>query len=1046
MNRITILFPVAIFFFLFCILTSSSFAVQPTLHIINFGGGLGHNYSPNNLNVEVGDTIVWNGDFSEYPLEPTSIPAGAQPLGPVSTGMTYTYIVQTAGTYNYKNKKWESLGMTGSITAEFKPHGSLTNAGREFYLGLIYPTYNYIAPSSLFRQYIAYALITTYYDNVIYVSYYDASGTELTPKKYIMNSRSRLQVVLDAQGMRLDSTVETPAYKACHIISKYPIAVQYLSRGANAGGSYLALPALAVGKKYVVGSYNDNATTGSLPKGNGIPAPDIAGGTFMIIATQDVTGINIVPTTTTSTGKSGPFGTTLSKGQCYLVRSDGKSTDHDLTGTTIESSKPIIVLSGHEDAFIGDGSNTTAEQRNSLIEQLIPYEFWDSTGYIGIPFTNSGAPSSNTGGIGDAYRVMTLDPGVAKVQADVGGISGGYDMSTSSLKYTEKTEITSPVDIYSTNGHKISVMQYDERSQGTKSPYPSPSMMTLVPHSRWRTNYNFSEFDPAGISGVNANQYVNVIADSLQTVKVSVDGAPEVPISNLGSSLGTYLGITKRYTTSPITGGRYEVGSHTFYLHSEYPFILYSYGMSQLSYNFGFGGNYQFNYEYSTPLGMQLNTGVPPSFKVTVDEHSDCSGWHICVVDNGSDNPGIKAVMLVDDTEAIYFKRPGVKFSNVSFDSTSSDFTRGELHPNLETNQSYCFDVRIDNRLVEAKAPLGLIDNNGNGLLIQLHRSAPTFQVSGRPLAPNPSSILFATKNIGMTVTDTLVIHNTAPAGGSALTFISAQLKRNDPVYKIVSVSPSLPAPINAQDSLVIVVSYTSKDSLRHQDTVLITNGCFSVPIALDAHSSTGIINAQDITDFGSISIGKEQCKTLLIQNTGSSAFTLQALPSLSDNVNFAIDPNFLNKLPLNMPPAAKVTVNVCFHPTQAKVFNERIIWATDISPEFVNSGKNYSLLNGTGLDTASNSVQTGNAAANSFSVRPNPASGNSAMVTFTMPGKQSASLNIYDLLGREVFKVNLRQASGEIEIPIGYLPRGVYQVRITADDVVLTQKLEVVR
>ena len=74
--------------------------------------------------------------------------------------------------------------MTGTITGVFKPHGSFTNAGREFYLGSLYPTYNYPIPSSISRQFIVYALISTFYDNVIYVTYYDANGTELTPTKY----------------------------------------------------------------------------------------------------------------------------------------------------------------------------------------------------------------------------------------------------------------------------------------------------------------------------------------------------------------------------------------------------------------------------------------------------------------------------------------------------------------------------------------------------------------------------------------------------------------------------------------------------------------------------------------------------------------------------------------------------------------------------------------------------------------------------------------------------------------------------------------------
>ena len=325
--------------------------------------------------------------------------------------------------------------------------------------------------------------------------------------------------------------------------------------------------------------------------------------------------------------------------------------------------------------------------------------------------------------------------------------------------------------------------------------------------------------------------------------------------------------------------------------------------------------------------------------------------------------------------------------------------------PNQETNQAYCFDVRIDNRLAESKAPLGLIDNNGNGLLIQLHRSAPTFQLMTRPPIPNPNSIVFSQQKIGTTVTDTFVVHNTAPAGGSTLMFISAELKWGNAGISIVSRTPSLPASIKAQDSLVILVSYTAKDSLRHQDTLLITNGCFVIPVTLDAHSSTGIISASDITDFGNVPIGKEQCKTLQIQNTGSAQFTLLASPTLSDNVNFAIDPVFLAKLPLIMPPGGKVSVNVCFHPQQATFDSARITWATDISAEFANSGKNYSTIMGTGLDTATKSVRSADGIPNSLSVRPNPASGTSAMVTFAMPGKEKAMFNIYDLLGRDVFK-----------------------------------------
>jgi hypothetical protein len=268
-------------------------------------------------------------------------------------------------------------------------------------------------------------------------------------------------------------------------------------------------------------------------------------------------------------------------------------------------------------------------------------------------------------------------------------------------------------------------------------------------------------------------------------------------------------------------------------------------------------------------------------------------------------------------------------------------------------------------------------------------------------------------------------------------------LKKGDAVFALQK--PSLPATVNAQDSLVFQICYTSQDLKRHQDTVIISNGCFDIPITLDAHSATGLITADDI-NFGNVDTGKEVNKTLTVQNIGSAPFILMKSPKLSDDVNFAIDPNFLSTLPVNMPVGGKVTVKVFFHPKQPVIDSAGIVWTTDIDPAFLTTGKNYSILMGTGLEVITKSVRGNAGMGNSLSVRPNPAIGNSAIVSFALPDKDKASLMIYDLLGREVFKMNLKQGTGELEIPIGVLPRGVYQVRITSDDIVLTQKLEVIR
>ncbi|MGA3286710.1 MAG: T9SS type A sorting domain-containing protein [Bacteroidota bacterium] len=87
-----------------------------TTHVIQFGGSFGLTYSPNSLNVFVGDTVKWEGDFSMHPLSSTSVPAGAQSFHQAS-GSVFTYPVAVAGMYLYQCDFHFSAGMTGSFTA-----------------------------------------------------------------------------------------------------------------------------------------------------------------------------------------------------------------------------------------------------------------------------------------------------------------------------------------------------------------------------------------------------------------------------------------------------------------------------------------------------------------------------------------------------------------------------------------------------------------------------------------------------------------------------------------------------------------------------------------------------------------------------------------------------------------------------------------------------------------------------------------------------------------------------------------------------------------
>jgi len=119
---------------------SASITVSAANHIIKFGGTLGFNYDPNNLNVTVGDTVTWQGSFSSHPLSSTSVPQGAATFSK-NSGTTFSYVVNIAGTYNYKCDFHANLGMVGSFTAivSFVENGILSDLPADFNLKQNFP-------------------------------------------------------------------------------------------------------------------------------------------------------------------------------------------------------------------------------------------------------------------------------------------------------------------------------------------------------------------------------------------------------------------------------------------------------------------------------------------------------------------------------------------------------------------------------------------------------------------------------------------------------------------------------------------------------------------------------------------------------------------------------------------------------------------------------------------------------------------------------------------------------------------------------------------
>jgi hypothetical protein len=799
------------------------------------------------------------------------------------------------------------------------------------------------------------AMISSYRDTKVDVSYFDPkTGVETARQTFTIPAKNTIQVLLDSLHLRLTEPGDIPEFKSCHITADAPVNVMFFSTGACSGGSYLALPTPGLGKSYVVPSYDDNPANGAGEPFQSEPS----GGFFLIISAFDSTRVTITPNGFTAgghvgvysgkgeTGKPFPYVVTLQRGQCYWVKGDGSDDANDLSGSTVVSDKPIAVLAGHEDAFIGEApTNSLIDGRDFMIEQVIPSEYWDSTGYVSIPLYGAQPDDPTSSGYGQNYRVFTNNPKGANIEEN-DCISALNNMSTGLYAYPtpEKVNVGCPIEMHSTDGHRFGVMCYEQREQGLKEPYPAESMMTIVPMSSWQRS--FLIYVPPNRFEALQDYYLNFIGeknDIDNTIMFSHNGGTLSRISTL-SSKGAFNGIPNH---PELKGIRYSVQPGSYYftnprtnLDPNVPvdtmlrgrFMVYNYGMRSIDGDLDLGDfdGDDFFFSYANPAGALLSSGDPANFKVTVD--SQCAKWNICVQDLRKSNRGIRSVSLINDPTGVQFS-PGKQFINCHIDPSIDVNTIGEAEF-AGTDSVVCFSVDVTNALLPSYAPILVTDNAGNNVVVDLHyNTPPKFSVSPANFVLNFADVLGHDSCSSVTVRNSDSISHT-------INTASWSVGKD---FVISSTIPALPVTLKHNDSLKINICFQAKDTFAVSDNLLFNLDCLPVQIAVSGSGGTGFIYASD-KDFGRLFSDSTVCDTVGIYNQGKYPFTITSV-SLSGSTAFSFTDAGL--LPLIIPPNQKRLLHVCYTPHGVGSDSTIIQWNTDITAPFTETPKGFSVLKG---------------------------------------------------------------------------------------------------
>lgn len=378
-----------------------------------------------------------------------------------------------------------------------------------------------------------------------------------------------------------DHQCERPAPQTFNIRTDKDVTVYAHQQAITTSESMTCLPTDALGTNYIVLSYNSDGSV-SVGQISGSSTPS----QFVIIATENDTEIEIIPSVPTYVNKNNKQNIKLQKGEAYLVQADITQTNSkaDLTGTIVKSNKPIALISGHQRSRIPVGTNV--QSRDCLLEMLPPVNAWGRNAIV-VPFAQHNSITSTS--YRDLFRILA---GADNTQIS---IDGQFYGTLNQGKYFE-LELTNPWYIEASG--PILVAQYKKTAQVQAGDFSQsdPLMMITPPIEQYGNFYRIANIQAyernsiGTLSPVYSFHYINIIAMDKDIGKVKIDGNPIDPSSfkKVPNSLYSYATL------------QVQEGTHELVAPSGFGLSVYGYGFAN-SYGY-YGGMNLVKYDFTPPV------------------------------------------------------------------------------------------------------------------------------------------------------------------------------------------------------------------------------------------------------------------------------------------------------------------------------------------------------------------------------------------------------------------------------------------------------------
>ncbi len=262
--------------------------------------------------------------------------------------------------------------------------------------------------------------------------------------------------------------------------------VMYLiNRRPTSSDAALALPVDAFNKSYIVMDYN----------------PAFVGAQFTVVAGFDGTDVTITPATAINGWPAGvPFTITLDRGEGAFFQSATTSSSNTLTGTLVESTRPIGMVNGNGCTQIPNGTTYC----DHIFEMAQPVQSWGRS----IPVGN--LPNRSNGSI---YRILASEDNTNVTQ-------DGVALVTLNRGQFHETLIL-PGDHVFAADKPIYVTQFMPGDGSPGAIDGDPAMGNMIPSDQYPMNYTFATVGDAQF----ATHFLTIIANNSDLSTILLDGA-----------------------------------------------------------------------------------------------------------------------------------------------------------------------------------------------------------------------------------------------------------------------------------------------------------------------------------------------------------------------------------------------------------------------------------------------------------------------------------------------------------------------------------------